>query len=89
MRLSHLSRDQAQAVEGGVEPEDDPRRLRPGEIDPNPHVKPARPDPVDMDEDGTYESHPLICRLNPANLTRKGNAFRGTRPSRQHPRQEG
>ena len=43
---------QAQAVEGGVEPEDDPRRLRPGEIDPNPHVKPARPDPVDMDEDG-------------------------------------
>ena len=45
-------RDQAQAVEGGVEPDDDPRRLRPGEIDPNPHVKPARPDPVDMDEDG-------------------------------------
>jgi len=31
--------------------EDDPRRLRPGEIDPNPETKPARPDPVDMDED--------------------------------------
>ena len=31
---------------------DDPRRLRPGEIDPNPETKPARPDPVDMDEDG-------------------------------------
>ena len=30
---------------------DDPRRLRPGEIDPNPECKPARPDPVDMDED--------------------------------------
>lgn len=30
---------------------DDPRRLRPGEIDPNPESKPARPDPVDMDED--------------------------------------
>jgi len=30
---------------------DDPRRLRPGEIDPNPEGKPARPDPVDMDED--------------------------------------
>ncbi|KAI3429454.1 hypothetical protein D9Q98_005547 [Chlorella vulgaris] len=30
---------------------DDPRRLRPGEIDPNPEAKPARPDPVDMDED--------------------------------------
>src|SRR3954447_7743197 len=30
---------------------DDPRRLRPGEIDPAPENKPARPDPVDMDED--------------------------------------
>ncbi|KAJ0405980.1 hypothetical protein ATCC90586_000796 [Pythium insidiosum] len=30
---------------------DDPRRLRPGEIDPNPETKPARPDPIDMDED--------------------------------------
>lgn len=27
------------------------RRLRPGEIDPDPETKPARPDPVDMDED--------------------------------------
>jgi pre-mRNA-splicing factor CDC5/CEF1 len=25
--------------------------LRPGEIDPNPETKPARPDPIDMDED--------------------------------------
>src|SRR5689334_14395039 len=31
---------------------DDVRRLRPGEIDPDPETKPARPDPVDMDEDG-------------------------------------
>lgn len=30
---------------------DDPRRLKPGEIDPNPESKPARPDPVDMDEE--------------------------------------
>lgn len=30
---------------------DDPRRLRPGEIDPAPETKPARPDPIDMDED--------------------------------------
>ena len=30
---------------------DDPRKLRPGEIDPMPEIKPARPDPVDMDED--------------------------------------
>ena len=27
------------------------KRLRPGEIDPNPEVKPARPDAIDMDED--------------------------------------
>ncbi len=30
---------------------DDPRRLQPGEIDPAPETRPARPDPVDMDED--------------------------------------
>jgi len=36
----------------GREPdENDPRKLRPGEIDPNPETKPARPDPIDMDED--------------------------------------
>ena len=29
----------------------DPAKLRPREIDPMPEVKPARPDPVDMDED--------------------------------------
>lgn len=32
---------------------DDIRRLRPGEIDPDPETKPARPDPIDMDEDGS------------------------------------
>ncbi|ESN99205.1 hypothetical protein HELRODRAFT_155960 [Helobdella robusta] len=31
--------------------DDDPRKLKPGEIDPNPETKPARPDPIDMDED--------------------------------------
>ncbi|CAO3607013.1 unnamed protein product [Mucor hiemalis] len=30
---------------------DDVRKLRPGEVDPEPELKPARPDPVDMDED--------------------------------------
>lgn len=30
---------------------DDPRKLRPGEIDPQSHTRPARPDPIDMDED--------------------------------------
>ena len=46
--------DQAQeAAEGAAAASgtDDPRRLRPGEIDPTPENKPARPDPIDMDED--------------------------------------
>ena len=42
--------DAAQNAQG-LDILDDPRRLRPGEIDPNPEGKPARPDPVDMDED--------------------------------------
>lgn len=31
--------------------ENDPRKLRAGEIDPHPETKPCRPDPIDMDED--------------------------------------
>mmetsp|Transcript_4028 Transcript_4028/g.9434 ORF Transcript_4028/g.9434 Transcript_4028/m.9434 type:complete len:806 (-) Transcript_4028:52-2469(-) len=31
--------------------ENDPRRLKPGEIDPHPETKPARADPIHMDED--------------------------------------
>ena len=40
--------DQAQKKEegGGADASvDDPRKLKPGEIDPNPETKPARPDP--------------------------------------------
>ncbi|OWR55587.1 cell division cycle 5-like protein [Danaus plexippus] len=43
--------DQAQKKEEGEDVGDDPRKLKPGEIDPNPETKPARPDPKDMDED--------------------------------------
>lgn len=43
--------DQAQKKEEGEDTTDDPRKLKPGEIDPNPETKPARPDPKDMDED--------------------------------------
>ncbi|CAL8079438.1 unnamed protein product [Orchesella dallaii] len=43
--------DQAQKKEEGEEATEDPRKLKPGEIDPNPETKPARPDPKDMDED--------------------------------------
>ncbi|KAK8797430.1 hypothetical protein WA158_004638 [Blastocystis sp. Blastoise] len=34
-----------------LDEENDPRRLRAGEIDPNPESRPARPDPKDMDDD--------------------------------------
>lgn len=43
--------DQAQKKEEDGDILDDPRKLKPGEIDPNPETKPARPDPKDMDED--------------------------------------
>jgi pre-mRNA-splicing factor CDC5/CEF1 len=50
--MEHYERLLDQAQEESAEPNaDDPRRLRPGEIDPAPETKPARPDPVDMDED--------------------------------------
>lgn len=49
-RYEHLL-DQAQRKEDGDDAVDDPRKLKPGEIDPNPETKPARPDPKDMDED--------------------------------------
>jgi len=53
MYFCKFFRDKAQQKD--IEPgEDDPRKLKPGEIDPNPETKPARPDPVDMDEDGKY-----------------------------------
>jgi pre-mRNA-splicing factor CDC5/CEF1 len=36
----------------GAPAADDIRRLKPGEIDTDPETKAARPDPIDMDEDG-------------------------------------
>jgi pre-mRNA-splicing factor CDC5/CEF1 len=49
--MEHYERLLDQAQDDAEEPSDDPRRLRPGEIDPAPETKPARPDPIDMDED--------------------------------------
>lgn len=52
--MEHYERllDQAQAEDATENiTSDDPRRLRAGEIDPTPETKPARPDPIDMDED--------------------------------------
>nr|XP_039267244.1 cell division cycle 5-like protein [Styela clava] len=41
----------AQKEDEDDDAQDDPRKLKPGEIDPAPETKPARPDPIDMDED--------------------------------------
>ena len=41
----------ASREDGEDDEDDDPRQLRSGEIDPHPESRPARPDPVDMDED--------------------------------------
>lgn len=48
--LLYDHRDKAAQRENEDDVGDDPRKLKPGEIDPNPETKPARPDPVDMDE---------------------------------------
>ncbi|EGV95727.1 Cell division cycle 5-related protein [Cricetulus griseus] len=52
-RLEHYDffLDKTAQRDNQEETTDDPRKLKPGEIDPNPETKPARPDPIDMDED--------------------------------------
>ncbi|VDN20428.1 unnamed protein product [Gongylonema pulchrum] len=52
-RYEHLLDEAQKKAEQIEETEDlnDARKLRPGEIDPTPETKPARPDPIDMDED--------------------------------------
>lgn len=69
---------------------DDVRRLRPGEIDPDPETKPARPDPIDMDEDGrSYPNSTVsVIDVSPSFL-RKGDAFRSTGSACEHARKEG
>lgn len=50
-RLLDAAASASSASDAAAAASADPRRLRPGEIDPLPEAKPARPDPVDMDED--------------------------------------
>lgn len=47
--------DEAQRRAEGLEEGEalrEAKKLKPGEVDPTPETKPARPDPIDMDEDG-------------------------------------
>ncbi len=49
--LEAARRSEEQAGEEDETSLEDTKKLRAGEIDPSPETKPARPDPVDMDED--------------------------------------
>ena len=61
---------------------DDVRKLRPGEIDPDPETKPARPDPIDMDEDGVDIN--FFSMLEAYATHREGDVIRGPRSSREY-----
>src|ERR1700712_217957 len=56
---------------------DDVRKLRAGELDPDPESKPARPDTVDLDEDEKGMLS-LFADLRNKQLTCDRNAFRGS-----------
>ena len=58
---------------------DNSGHLRPGEIDPNPETKHAQPDPIGMDEDGTYCI--LFNHSYFLNLLQRRNAVRGPHSS--------
>ncbi|CEM04493.1 unnamed protein product [Vitrella brassicaformis CCMP3155] len=49
--LEHYEKLLDQAQGRDTDESNDPRRIRPGEIDPHPETKPSRADAVDMDED--------------------------------------
>jgi len=73
--MRYLYSDQAQRKEDGEEPGDDPRKLRPGEIDPNPETKPARPDPKDMDEDESNKHEFYETAVQRAVAVPNGNSW--------------
>ena len=50
MQLRGINEDSSSSA-GGAVSLDEAKKLRVGEIDPAPETKPARPDPVDMEED--------------------------------------
>ena len=76
-------RDKAQQKEG-ESIEDDPRKLKPGEIDPNPENKPARPDPIDMDEDELEMLSEARARLaNTQVILKMLNCLWATQPTKQ------
>ena len=67
---------------------DDVRRLRPGEIDPDPETKPARPDPIDMDEDGKSVATVVTVADADCDVYREGDVVRGSCAFGKHARKE-
>ena len=67
---------------------DEIRKLRPGEIDPDPETKPARPDPIDMDEDGGFFVL-FVGQIFSFFSLRERNVIRSSCPPCQHSRKEG
>ena len=77
--------DEAQRKAEGLDEEvTKAKKLKPGEIDPTPETKPARPDPVDMDDDGKH----FISFLNLKFRFRTGNAFGSTCSSCKYSRKK-
>lgn len=69
---------------------EDIKKLRPGEIDPDPETKPARPDPIDMDEDGMFVCFSFVGTGPLLSLSlREGDVIRSSRSPCQHSRQKG
>lgn len=72
--------DEAQRKAEGLDDEAlEARKLKPGEIDPTPETKPARPDPIDMDDDGIFQRQfPIMI------IFRAWNAFWGASSSSEY-----
>ncbi|EGC36602.1 hypothetical protein DICPUDRAFT_77715 [Dictyostelium purpureum] len=62
--------------ESGTGEENDPRRLRMGDIDPTPETKPAKPDPIDMDEDEKETLSEAKARLSNTQGKKEKRKFR-------------
>eukprot|EP01132_Coremiostelium_polycephalum_P001943 gene1943-2378_t len=77
--LEHYNRllDEVQEKDGGATAAgDDPRRLRAGEMEPNPETKPAKPDPIDMDEDEKETLSEAKARLSNTHGKKEKRKFR-------------
>lgn len=67
--------DEAQRRAEGIDEADtlkEAKKLKAGDVDPTPETKPARPDPVDMDEDGRSR---FLIRVNKNRISKPKKAI--------------